>query len=1336
MKKQLLALSGTLLFVGGAVALSMGSRALSNGSPKPTATEFQPDAMSRDLAPIAKSQSLRKAAPDGYTEIVTDAFASMVTGVFRSGEVFDLDAKSWSFALTGEGSANYLFGADESGYYCNPSENGAIYTFSGTITADAACTVMPDFVALNTDANQFSINPGTSEAVVLNEENGFTAAFTTKIVWNGSNGMPFGIGFYLREGGAPNFSVTDITFTKTVTGCTAMQWSAESDLTGLGLDGLTSIDDSDKFIIRDGDTSFGIYRDGAQYATLTGINTTATEVTVPEKVVIDGQIYIINRNSTSFDWSGSATVKSIAFTPSLQEWNTSFDGTAVSDVYINGSTYFYSEVRTDGADIYLHINRESLSQNRGDYEYLGFTRVLVGEETPDYPQSSLSNYIISNGEGDYFGLYLYDNYIYVAEVFSDKENVTLPVASPYDGRSIWISGAGLDNQTGYGSFTTHAPNLNAIILSEHYDKININWNNSPLLKDLYVNGAPATLYWSVPSYMKVYVGSQQFFGDYEAASTWNRAAIEPFGWDFEWLTVNVGRKGEFAQTYIEMTDADWGLGTLVKITGELNQTDLKNIKQLTRLRNLDLSEAKFEALPNNFLSNCKTLRTVTFPESLTGISQYAFSGCDNLTTATAPGVTYVDHEAFYYCFNLTDFDLSKVTYIGNHAFNQCAKFEPSPFNEALNYIGYNAFYASGVKNIVIPAGVRILASQSFAECPNLRTIVLPETMTRIGNYALSSCPSLQSLEIPEGVTSIESNAFDGCTGLTEISLPSTLQQIGSGLFRGNSSLATVKCKAVVPPVAAGSFLNDVDLNHCNLFVAPFCIDAYREAENWADFYIMKPLMEPVKNILVNRPMNFNLLSEDNAVLQDNPNMTLDYSSNGVGQLYAEGNGTLSAGVFYILHQMTNRNGYYYNDLRTTLVNNAENMRADSVVCSVAFDKDTWHFVSFQYDVRMEDIYGLNGTDFVVRQYNSERRATGDGTVSNWEPVPADGVLKAGRGYIVQAANNTVNENGNSRLAVVRFPSRNTTSKNNLFTNHNIIVPLDEYPAEFAHNRSWNLVGNPYPCYYDMHSLLENFTTPVILWRGSSYQAYSPVDDDIILRPNEAFFVQRPLDAENIVFGVDGRMDYTTANSNSNLTPGNRAPEASGISSRAVFNFNVEGCGSDDRTRVVINEEALADYEAGRDASKFFAENSDAVEFYSISDTKYDICERPLGDAEVHLGARFAKAGEYTISLSGKNIDGWKATLVDTVEEVETDLTTADYTFQAESGVCEDRFIIRFTPAVPSLVELVEADPEARVTVVNMTGVKVFEGRLGDFSAATAGVYVVIGENASHKVIVK
>ena len=103
----------------------------------------------------------------------------------------------------------------------------------------------------------------------------------------------------------------------------------------------------------------------------------------------------------------------------------------------------------------------------------------------------------------------------------------------------------------------------------------------------------------------------------------------------------------------------------------------------------------------------------------------------------------------------------------------------------------------------------------------------------------------------------------------------------------------------------------------------------------------------MKNIYINRPMTFDLQSQDDAVLQDNPNMTLscknsdgNYNTSNVGQLTANGDGTLSAGVFDIQHKMANRDNSYYNsDYRTSLVNNAEHMRADSVVCRIEFEKN-------------------------------------------------------------------------------------------------------------------------------------------------------------------------------------------------------------------------------------------------------------------------------------------------------------------------------------------------------------------------------------------------------------
>lgn len=399
---------------------------------------------------------------------------------------------------------------------------------------------------------------------------------------------------------------------------------------------------------------------------------------------------------------------------------------------------------------------------------------------------------------------------------------------------------------------------------------------------------------------------------------------------------------------------------------------------------------------------------------------------------------------------------------------------------------------------------------------------------------------------------------------------------------------------------------------------------------------------------------------------------------------------------------------------------------------------------------MSDVYALNNTDYVIRQYNSAKRAaaTGDqteqtGASSNWEDVPADGVLQAGKGYIIQAANNTTNENGNNNNAVVVFPSRNTVTKNRLFTSNDIIVPLEEHASEFAHNRSWNLVGNPYPCYFDMNQLKDEFYSPIVLWNGYNYQAYSPIDDDIILRPYESFFVQRPIDVEQMVFGAEGRMHYNDAlkaTKADSQKPGvNNAPARSiDGAQRNVFNFTIEGCGSDNRTRIVLNEKASMGYDCSRDAAKFFASKPSGAEIYVDADVKYDICERPFADGTAQLAIRTAKAGQYTITLSGRYTADWTVMLTDRETGTTVNLCEGAYSFEAAAGTTAGRFLISFKSPLTAIDAIAaEIGADAEVKVVNAAGMIVFSGSYAEFKTkAQAGIYVVVCGEKTYKTVIK
>lgn len=1200
---------------------------------------------------------------------------------------------------------------------------GATYTFTANVSSDVAC--IPCLYICYFDANAGYIYQTAVGSVNLNEENGFTG--TLEVSTNGfiNSDMPVVLMIGASTSGA-TVTMSDISFTCSYE-ATPVQNYGEGSPEGVGY----RPEFEGNFVTStsaDGATTVG-YCLSDSVAYVCGINTTATELSIPNYIEKDSKLMPVRGLGYEYscDFSNAQSLKSLSLGVGVHEISTSFSGSQLTDLYAA-----YNQISVNAycekSDLILHL---PYGAYRNNYDSYGFARVLIGQETAAYPTPQYADYVIAGeDEGTYFGMQVVNNHLAVVEVFTNAETVTLPAIAPYADGDYYVSMAGYESNYGAPTFTAAAPNLKTLKVPARYSSININWSRSPIT-ELYMAGAPIETNWTVPSKVKVYVASQNFYVQYESDSSWSGAMLTPNGWDFEWLTVNVGRLGEFAQTYIELTEGDWSYGSFVKVTGKLNETDLKNMKNMTNLRKLDLSEAQFDGLPSQWMSNCQTLQEVTLPDALHYISGYAFSGCSNLVKVIGRGVTVLDEYAFNNCYHLTDFDVTKMDWIKDYALSQCYAFKVEGLNPNVRYIGQYAFMETAIESIELNDGITAVGRGVFENCYELRSVKLPSSVRSIASEAFDGCESLVELNIPNAVTSIGSYAFAGCHALPAIELPAGLLSIGYDLFSDCTALKEIKCKAVTPPITGGSFLNGVDLTHCTLYVPPFVIDEYRATENWLDFYIIKPLLEPVEQITVTRAMNFNLLSEDNAVLAGNPDILLrsvtrNYETS-VGQLSAEGDGTLSAGKFTFYHSFTRRGNNI--DARTSLINNAENMRADVVETSISLEVNTWHFFSLQYDVMMEDVYSLNGTDYVIREYNAERRATGDGTVSNWDNVPADGVLKAGKGYIIMAANNLTNENGNSLAAIVRFPSRNTTSKNNVFTSSNVIVPLEEHVAEFAHNRSWNLVGNPYPCYYRLNTLMDGFMTPVVIWRGNSYQAYSPVDDDVILRPCEAFFVQRPLDAENMTFSAEGRMHFNEA-LNANATPGLRVAAAPVMDNRRVFNFNVEGQGSTDRARIVLNEEAKAGYDQF-DAAKFFAEKSEGVEVFVSADTRYDICERPEGNGTAILGMRAAKAGEYTISLSGRGYENTSVKLTDLKTGAEVDLKAGSYTFEAEAGEVEERFMLTFVNDL-SGIDGINGDADADVKIYSVSGVLVYEGRLSDFNAPK-GVYIVTENGKAYKI---
>ena len=197
-------------------------------------------------------------------------------------------------------------------------------------------------------------------------------------------------------------------------------------------------------------------------------------------------------------------------------------------------------------------------------------------------------------------------------------------------------------------------------------------------------------------------------------------------------------------------------------------------------------------------------------EPVTSIGNYAFVGCDSLTSVTIPdSVTSIGEWAFYSCSGLTSVTIPEsVVYIGNDAFRGCSGLESISVSK-----GNTRYYSNGnclietetktlilgCKNSIIPSdgSVTSIGEDAFYGCSSLTGVTIPDSVTSIGDDAFRDCIGLTSITIGNGVTSIGVGAFDGCSELTSVTIPNSVTSIGEYAFGGCSGLTTINYNGTI-----------------------------------------------------------------------------------------------------------------------------------------------------------------------------------------------------------------------------------------------------------------------------------------------------------------------------------------------------------------------------------------------------------------------------------------------------------------------------------------------------------------------------------------------------------
>ena len=216
--------------------------------------------------------------------------------------------------------------------------------------------------------------------------------------------------------------------------------------------------------------------------------------------------------------------------------------------------------------------------------------------------------------------------------------------------------------------------------------------------------------------------------------------------------------------YAYKVNADGETVTITKVLGPVDSANngLYDIEIPTELGGCTvtgLGEYSFSGYLSAAQSNepyqfGRNIHSVTIPQSVTSIGDYAFSHCEKMDSLTInDATTSIGSWAFDECYKLTTLSLGKnITTIGDYAFLDCHTLD----------------------NVTIPPSVTSIGKSAFYRCYALTTLSLGENIEKIGSYAFADCRHLTNVTIPEKVETIEPYTFGWCLDLKYITLPAGL----------------------------------------------------------------------------------------------------------------------------------------------------------------------------------------------------------------------------------------------------------------------------------------------------------------------------------------------------------------------------------------------------------------------------------------------------------------------------------------------------------------------------------------------------------------------------------
>ena len=290
--------------------------------------------------------------------------------------------------------------------------------------------------------------------------------------------------------------------------------------------------------------------------------------------------------------------------------------------------------------------------------------------------------------------------------------------------------------------------------------------------------------------------------------------------------------------------------------------------------------SKLESIGTNAFQSCTSLTSVTLPEGLTTIHNYAFNST-GLTTVTIPSsMTEIHYHVFDGCPSLTSVvmnvaDPATLT-LGSSAFQSGVNVYVSVYfidawNAKFPYAEYHCnfkekesnIWSSGNTYVFLDNGTMTIrkkpgdgngamADYVYTHTPwyvfltDIKTVIVEDGVTHIGNNTFNDS-GVTSVTIPASVTSIGIYSFQNCSHLTSVTIPASKMTIDNYAFYDCASLTSVTVYATEVPRLKEHVFDD-NASGRKIYVFSDLEGAYKSAENWSTY---ASAIEPIPDLAVN-----------------------------------------------------------------------------------------------------------------------------------------------------------------------------------------------------------------------------------------------------------------------------------------------------------------------------------------------------------------------------------------------------------------------------------------------------------------------------------------------------